>query len=64
MSREDEPQIDKARSCNLDGGRAAVVVIYADGEEWLWLLDDPAGDTGCACSRCAPHEQLATAVEA
>lgn len=56
---DNAPTLDPARSADLDNGWEAVVVVCDDGGEGLWLLaPNNDGEPGCACRRCAPHEQL------
>ena len=51
-------QIDNARSASL-GAWAVAVAVTPEGEESFWLLSpDNEAAMGCACSTCAPHEQL------
>jgi hypothetical protein len=50
--------VDAARIAHLGLWRAAVCV-GPDGDETYWLLSPtPEDPPGCACSICAPHEQL------
>ena len=50
--------VDPARIADLGLWRAAVCV-GPGGVESYWLLSpSPQDPPGCACSICAPHEQL------
>ncbi len=51
---------DPVDGVQLVGSLWAGWVLYPDGA-WPWLLDaagaNGPGTCGCACPRCAPHEQ-------
>ena len=52
-------RVDASRTADLTGRWAAAVCVTKDGEESLWLLSpDNDAAMGCACSTCAPHDQL------
>lgn len=51
---------DQARMARLGSGQwRAAVCVDEQGVETYWLLSpEPDQPAGCACSSCAPHEQL------
>jgi hypothetical protein len=50
--------VDTARTVSLDTAWAVAVCIDPDGEETFWVLSPNLdAEAGCACARCAPHEQ-------
>jgi hypothetical protein len=53
---------DWSRTIDLPGSQwRATIAIAADGDETLWLMSPhPNQKAGCACGRCAPHEQTST----
>ncbi len=59
MTDDNTAALDAARTINLPGTPwRAGVAIGPDGTETLWLVSpDPGQDPGCACTRCAPHDQ-------
>jgi hypothetical protein len=49
---------DPRRTVGLGNGWAACVAVAPDGTESLWLVSPtPQAPQGCACPKCAPHDQ-------
>jgi hypothetical protein len=48
-----------ALAIHLGNGWSLLEAVRSDGRTDLWLLNETSrdGDDGCACERCAPHEQ-------
>ncbi|MGY2702214.1 hypothetical protein [Nocardioides sp. HB32] len=61
MTDDVRPIFDPARVVRLGDRLAVGVVIHSDGDERFWVFNLDATDAdggGCACSDCAPHEQV------
>lgn len=59
MNDDHVSQLDLARTAQLPATDwRAGVAIGPDGTETLWLVSPhPDQPAGCACPRCAPHDQ-------